>query len=362
MSLPESSYDQLQHHIPGYHIYLYINCGMITSMYPLCIYLLFIRTDVKLNVAYKYMLFGCATTSFLNSILYCLWAPILTPGFFGGYITGILRYLGTTVNLQLFKIALIVLTNSELCTILLLVFQFSNLRSDSFLSKFGRTSKRLIVSYFCYLGFLIAIALLLVPFSHNENSAFINYANLTSNEFAKDLLANNDIVLTFVAKLNPASYVLASAELISSIFLFVLGLYYTVIVGHVITTTRGVVSHTTYTREKMMLQTFVFKTFMMLIFYAFPMLGYTISLWIGTKSPIFGMIMNIIMVSHGWISYFGTIALIGPYRRIVLSLIFRIPELNVNTFDSSVAPSRTSGNHRGISGGVINSIQISVSS
>uniref|UniRef100_A0A914XPX2 Uncharacterized protein n=1 Tax=Panagrolaimus superbus TaxID=310955 RepID=A0A914XPX2_9BILA len=88
------------------------------------------------------------------------------------------------------------------------------------------------------------------------------------------------------------------------------------------------------------------------------MLGYTISLWMEAKSPLFGMIMNIIMVSHGWISYCGTIALIGPYRRIVFSIIFRIPESDLNTFDSSVAPSRTSGFLRTASGGV-NSVQVS---
>ena len=353
-TLQESPYNQLQQYIPSYHLYLYINCGMITSMYPLCVYLLYIRRDVKLNIAYKYMLFGCATTSFLNSILYCLWAPILTPNYFGGYITGVLRYLGTTVNLQIFKFALIVLTNSELCTVLLLVFQFSNLQSNSFLSIFGRTSKRLIISYFCYLGFLIAIALFLVPFSYNDLKDFENYAELKNDSFAKDLLKNNKTILTFVAKLNPASYYLSSAELVSSIFLFILGFYYTIIVSHVITVTRSVVSHTTYLRELMMLRVFVFKTLMMLVFYAFPMLGYTISLWFETKSPIFGMAMNIIMVSHCWISYCGSIALIGPYRRIVLHLIFRIPEENVS-FESSVAPSSM---HRVASGGV-NTSQLS---
>ena len=340
--MDHSYYNELRNSIPAYHYYVYVNCGMITSMYPLCVYLLFVRTDVKLNLAYKYMLFGCATTSFLNSILYCLWAPVLTPGFFGGVVTGILRHLGTGVNLQIFKLALIVLTNSELCTILLLVFQFSNLQPNSFLSNFGRTGKRLITSYFGYLGFLIAIALILVPFSSNSLTEFRAYTFSRKDSFTEDLLSHNETILTFVAELNPTSHVLGFFELFSSVLLFVLGFYYTIIVSHVITTTRDVVSYTTYMREKMMLRAFIFKTIMMLVFYAFPMLAYTVAIWINVRSPLFMMMLNIIMVSHGWISYCGTIALIGPYRRIVLSLIFRIPESNV-TMDSSVAPSRSSG-------------------
>uniref|UniRef100_A0A914PKS9 Serpentine Receptor, class H n=1 Tax=Panagrolaimus davidi TaxID=227884 RepID=A0A914PKS9_9BILA len=306
-------------------------------MYPLCIYLLFF-TPVKFNAAYKYMLFGCATTTYLNSILYCFWAPILTPEFFGVVFTGVFgKWVSKETNLDFFQAAIIILTNSHLCTVLLLVFQFSTLRPNSFLAKFGRTSQRLIITYLSYLALIIAISLILIPTALTSANEFNQYIHQNNDAFAKEIISRNFTVLSFTASINPTSYAFGTFMLLSSLFLFFLGLHYTIIVSKVIKHTRGIVSIWTHKREIMMFQAFVFKTAMLFLFYALPMLVYTVSLWLKLQYPLIGMLCNIIMVSHGSISYIGTIWLLRPYRKIVIGFMLRIKPKIIRR-SSSVVP------------------------
>uniref|UniRef100_A0AC35G5U4 NADH dehydrogenase subunit 4 n=1 Tax=Panagrolaimus sp. PS1159 TaxID=55785 RepID=A0AC35G5U4_9BILA len=67
------------------------------------------------------------------------------------------------------------------------------------------------------------------------------------------------------------------------------------------------------------------------------MLVYIVSLWLKLQYPLIGMLCNIIMVSHGSISYIGTIWLLRPYRRIVIGFILRIKPKIIRR-SSSVVP------------------------
>lgn len=319
-------YESVMNLTSFYKYYLYGNCAYIMSLYPVCLYLLFWR-DIKLKTAYKYMLFMCATTTLMNSLMYAIWAPVTNQSFMGGFSVGLTRSLGPDVNLKIFQLSLVILTNSQISTILLLVFQYAHLNPEAFLSKLGVTGRRLIATYICYTLFLFLIAALLVPFSVNDQQEFISYVHSNNNTYAELLLANQPSLITFIAELNPAVYALGVIEVGSPVFLFVLGAYYTVAVSRMIARTKAVVSAQTYKRELMMFRTFVFKTMMMFVFYVIPIVGYTVCLWLDVRNPVMGLLLNLILVSHGWPSYIGSVWLIKPYRYIVLGMIGKVVPL-----------------------------------
>uniref|UniRef100_A0AC35GCN3 Uncharacterized protein n=1 Tax=Panagrolaimus sp. PS1159 TaxID=55785 RepID=A0AC35GCN3_9BILA len=224
-------------------------------------------SDKKLNHTYKGLFFCCATTSLITSICQVLYAPVLTPKFFGIVVTGIAKDLGAETNVWFFQLAVIMLTNSQLCCLAFLIFQFSHLTPNCMWSKLGKNTHMLFLAYFVYLICMIVA---------------------------------------------------------------------------VIANTRKHVSEQTYKLEKAMFRTFIFKTAMMFFFYFIPLFIYGISIWTEIDCPLLLILINIIYISHGCVSYIVSFFFVGPYRKLITKLIkhkFSISGFSTSATTSSVSPS-----------------------
>ena len=329
------TYATLMSYAGAYQIFLIVNCVIICLLYPLFI-LSVIYSDKKLNIAYKCLFFCCATTSLSKSIMQALFAPILTPTFFGVIVTGVAKDLGPDTNLWFFQLALVMLTNSMLCTVALLIFQFSHLTPNCMWSKLGKNTTILMLSHFAYMSAMISVALIIIRLARNSRNDFHLYAYMTDNAFAKELLASGETYFTFIAKYNSTSYAFATIALASTFFLCFVGFYYTWILSKVIAKTRDLVSEQTYKLEMVMFRTFIFKTGMMIGFYLIPLLVYAITVWADIESPLICILTNVVCVSHGCISYVIGFFFIGPYR-----VISKLIKRKISSYSSSVTPSDT---------------------
>lgn len=339
--MPSSSltYDLLQDYVWPYQIFLIINCVIICILYPL--FMLSIQySDKKLNTAYKSLFFCCATTSLITSICQVLYAPVLTPRFFGIVVTGIAKDLGDDTNLWFFQIAVIMLTNSQLCALALLIFQFSHLTPNCMWSKLGKNTNVLLLFYLAYLSCMITVVVVVTRYASTSKSDFAMFVQLTDNNFGKELIIHQETYFAFISKYNSASYALASIGLFSIVFICFAGFYYTFILSKVICNTRKHVSDQTYKLEMAMFRTFIFKTGMMFCFYFIPFFVYGISLWIDVECPLLLIFINVFYVSHGWISYVVSFFFIGPYRKVISKLIkHKFSTAGFSSSSTSVAPS-----------------------
>uniref|UniRef100_A0A914QTE3 Uncharacterized protein n=1 Tax=Panagrolaimus davidi TaxID=227884 RepID=A0A914QTE3_9BILA len=207
-------------------------------------------SDKKLNHTYKGLFFCCATTSLITSICQVLYAPVLTPKFFGIVVTGIAKDLGAETNVWLFQLAVIMLTNSQLCCLAFLIFQFSHLTPNCMWSKLGKNTYMLFLAYFVYLICMIAAVILLTRFSTTSKSDFSIFVQTTENNFGKELILRRETYFAFIFKYNPASFALSTIVLSSIFFICFAAFYYTYILSKVIANTRKHVSEQTYNLKK----------------------------------------------------------------------------------------------------------------
>ena len=307
-----------------YQILLYFNCGFTISLYPLIYYLIY-STPVKLNGVYKFMLFHCATTSLLNSILFCFWAPAFIPETFGVVITGIFKSFDTSANLPCLQGTLILVVNSHLCTVLLLGFQVSSLRTTSIWRKLCRTGTRMLLMYFSVMVLQVALVWILLPKILNSwSSSGETSSHNETTSFVQELSTRNLTFLSFTSVNTRTFTIFGIMQICIFLFLFLIAFWCISVLLKVIHSNFGTFTTPKYRQETMMFRVFVFKIATLFVVFWLPMLIYCCSILLKLHpSPLLGMVCNLIAASHGWISYIGTMALIAPFRRVIIGLIFR---------------------------------------
>uniref|UniRef100_A0A914Q3C6 Uncharacterized protein n=1 Tax=Panagrolaimus davidi TaxID=227884 RepID=A0A914Q3C6_9BILA len=259
----------------------------------------------------------------------------------GVYSAGYLNFLGPKATLICLNIYLACTVNSQLCTTFCLIFQYSAVKPFSWLAKFGYCPKCIVRVYAAYFFAMVSFLTIFLHMSVVDQSDFANYANLTGNYYALELIQHQPSWIGFSGAIKPIVYIFAFFAIVPDFLIPILAITLTIKLYFIIKADKAHVSLITRGLEKNLYYTFVFRTLMLIFLFTIPYFCIVGTIVFGIVNSSIGIICHCIMVLQILVCLIGTLIIIKPFRIFVFQCFYdkNGDSLNSNSSSEGSLPS-----------------------